>query len=243
MCLDLDENGPASLHAIRTTGDVPVPTLVLDTSPEKNQVVWRVDGLERDHAESLLRSLATQFRGDPAATDISRVLRVPGFRNWKYNEPFQVRAIQETDQVYQTSSATSWCMRIRPTAAVTLTKRGNRPGAHHPRTGVSPKRNWAYAKRALARGDDPPSRPCALRKHTKRTSGVSNTLRLRLVRADWWTSLRIRSTSIFANVFDSESASRPSSVTSNEEQSRPPQYIRSSEFSDVCSTWLSARSS
>jgi RepB DNA-primase from phage plasmid len=101
MCLDLDENGPASLHAIRTTGDVPVPTLVLDTSPEKNQVVWRVDGLERDHAESLLRSLATQFRGDPAATDISRVLRVPGFRNWKYNEPFQVRAIQETDQVYQ----------------------------------------------------------------------------------------------------------------------------------------------
>jgi hypothetical protein len=88
-----------------------------------------------------------------------------------------------------------------------------------------------------------PSRPCALRKHTKRTSGVSNTLRLRLVRADWWTSLRIRSTSIFANVFDSESASRPSSVTSNEEQSRPPQYIRSSEFSDVCSTWRSARSS
>jgi hypothetical protein len=99
--LDLDENGPASLHAIRTTGDVPVPNFVLDTSPEKNQVVWRVDGLDRDQTESLLRSLAVQFRGDTAATDISRVLRVPGFRNWKYNEPFQVRAIQETDQVYQ----------------------------------------------------------------------------------------------------------------------------------------------
>ena len=57
----------------------PIPNFVLDTSPEKNQVVWRVDGLDRGQAESLLRSLATQFRGDIAATDISRVLRMPGF--------------------------------------------------------------------------------------------------------------------------------------------------------------------
>ena len=49
----------------------------------------------------LVRALATQFRGDPAATDISRVLRVPGFTNWKYNERFLVRALQETDQIYQ----------------------------------------------------------------------------------------------------------------------------------------------
>jgi RepB DNA-primase from phage plasmid len=98
--LDLDEDGPASLRAIRTTGDVPIPNFVLDTSPEKNQVVWRVDHLSQAEAESLLRSLAAQFRGDPAATDVSRVLRVPGFRNQS-----------EAD--------------------------------------------WAYAKRALARGDDP----------------------------------------------------------------------------------------
>jgi hypothetical protein len=48
--LDLDEDGPASLHTIRTTGDVPVPNFVLDTSPEKNQVVWRVDGLDQAQA-------------------------------------------------------------------------------------------------------------------------------------------------------------------------------------------------
>ena len=71
--LDLDEDGPASLHAIRTTGNVPVPNFVLDTSPEKNQVVWRVDGLDQTQAEFLLRSLAAQFRGDPAATDIVKV--------------------------------------------------------------------------------------------------------------------------------------------------------------------------
>lgn len=115
--LDLDEDGPASLHAIRTTGDVPVPNFVLDTSPEKNQVVWRVEGLDNQQAEVLLRSLASQFRGDSAATDISRVLRVPGFRNWKYNEGFLVRAIQETDQVYHLR--TSLFTKTRPTTPAT----------------------------------------------------------------------------------------------------------------------------
>jgi RepB DNA-primase from phage plasmid len=151
--LDLDENGPASLHAIRTTGDVPVPNFVLDTSPEKNQVVWRVDGLERDHAESLLRSLATQFRGDPAATDISRVLRVPGFRNWKYNEPFQVRAIQETDQVYQLRDFVVHEDSPDRGRDLNETREPARrtPPAHRSQS----EADWAYAKRALARGDDP----------------------------------------------------------------------------------------
>ena len=99
--LDLDEDAAASLRAIRTSGDTPIPNFVLDTSPEKNQVVWRVEGLDQSQAESLLRSLAAQFNGDIAATDISRVLRLPGFSNRKYNEQFLVRAIQETDAIYQ----------------------------------------------------------------------------------------------------------------------------------------------
>jgi hypothetical protein len=98
--LDLDEDAPASLRAIRTDGNTPVPTFVLDTSPEKNQVVWRVDGLDREQAESLLRSLANQFQADTAATDIARVLRVPGFTNHKYNAAFVVRAIQQSDAIY-----------------------------------------------------------------------------------------------------------------------------------------------
>ena len=62
--LDLDEGASASLHAIRTSGDIPTPNFVLDTSPEKHQVIWRVEGLDQGQAESLLRSLATAFRGD-----------------------------------------------------------------------------------------------------------------------------------------------------------------------------------
>ena len=98
--LDLDEDATESLRAIRTSVDIPTPNFVLDTSPEKHQVIWRVRGLDQDQAESLLRSLATEFRTDTAATDISRVLRIPGFANRKYNEQFLVRAVQESDLIY-----------------------------------------------------------------------------------------------------------------------------------------------
>jgi hypothetical protein len=79
--LDLDEEAGASLQAIRTSGDVPPPNFVLDTSPGKHQVVWRVEGFDTNQAETLLRALASQYGGDPAATDISRLLRLPGFAN------------------------------------------------------------------------------------------------------------------------------------------------------------------
>jgi RepB DNA-primase from phage plasmid len=151
--LDLDESAGASLQAIRTSGDIPTPNVVLDTSPEKHQVIWRVEGLDQDRAESLLRSLATAFRGDPAATDISRVLRVPGFTNRKYNEQFLVRAVQETNQVYHLRDFTSYD--DSPDAPRHL------EGDHGPARRMPPghrsqsEADWAYAKRALARGDNP----------------------------------------------------------------------------------------
>ena len=55
--LDLDEDAAASLRAIRTDSNTPVPNFVLDTSPEKHQVIWRVDGLDRDQAEVLFARL------------------------------------------------------------------------------------------------------------------------------------------------------------------------------------------
>jgi hypothetical protein len=151
--LDLDESAGASLQAIRTSGDIPTPNFVLDTSPEKHQVIWRVEGLDQDRAESLLHSLATAFRGDPAATDISRVLRVPGFANRKYNEQFVVRGVQETDQIYHLRDFASYD--DSPDAPRRL------EGEHGPARRMPPghrsqsEADWAYAKRALARGDNP----------------------------------------------------------------------------------------
>jgi hypothetical protein len=151
--LDLDEDAAASLRAIRTDGNTPIPSFVLDTSPEKSQVVWRVDGLDRQQAESLLRSLANQFRGDFAATDISRVLRMPGFANHKYSETFLVSAVQESDAIYHLRDFT--VQEEAPEAPRRLSE-----GQSPPRRMASGHRSqseadWAYAKRALARGDNP----------------------------------------------------------------------------------------
>jgi hypothetical protein len=151
--LDLDDDAASSMHAIRTSGDTPVPNFVLDTSPEKNQVVWRVDGLDREEAESLLRSLATQFHGDSAATDISRVLRMPGFTNRKYREEFFVRAVQETDAIYHLRDFV--IHEDSPEAPRRLPD--GHASAHRAASGhkSQSEADWAYAKRALARGDAP----------------------------------------------------------------------------------------
>src|ERR1700728_2104195 len=86
--LDLDTKGDQALQAIRNSTDVPPPNFVLDTSPGKHQVVWKVSGFSQDESASLLHSLANKFGGDPAATDSTRVLRVPGFANRKLPEEF-----------------------------------------------------------------------------------------------------------------------------------------------------------
>src|SRR5258708_25264042 len=98
--LDLDRKGDESLEAIRDSPTVPAPNFVLDTSPGKHQVVWKVSGFSQDEAEALLRGLANQFGGDPAATDSTRVLRLPGFANRKLSEEFIVHARHESTAVH-----------------------------------------------------------------------------------------------------------------------------------------------
>ena len=151
--LDLDRDGDASLKAIRMSADVPTPNFVLDTSPGKYQVVWNVSGINQDEAESLLRSLANQFGGDMAATDSTRVLRLPGFSNRKLTDEFIVQARHETDAVY-----TRRAFIVDEGTPESPRRLSNDDG----RTRVMPndhksqsERDWAYAKRALARGDDP----------------------------------------------------------------------------------------
>src|SRR6202171_3532897 len=150
--LDLDEQAGVYLQAIRTSGDVPPPNFVLDTSPGKHQVVWRVEGLDSTHAETLLRALASQYGGDPSATDISRLLRLPGFANKKYNEAFIVRVHHETDTIYHGQD-----FRVQEDSPDALRRLADAdeavrrmPSGHRSQS----EADWAYAKRALARGDD-----------------------------------------------------------------------------------------
>ena len=151
--LDLDRKGDEALEAIHNSPEVPAPNFVLDTSPGKHQVVWKVSGFSQDDAESLLHNLANKFGGDLAATDSTRVLRLPGFANHKLSEEFIVQARQESDAIYRLRDFTidddspeaprhfgEYQHRERPM-----------PSDHKSQS----ERDWAYAKRALARGDNP----------------------------------------------------------------------------------------
>jgi hypothetical protein len=85
LYLDLDVDGEARLAVLCASDAVPVPTAIVSTSPGKYQVLWRVESIPFERQEALLKMLAITFGGDPACTDCNRVLRLPGFRNQKYD--------------------------------------------------------------------------------------------------------------------------------------------------------------
>jgi hypothetical protein len=151
--LDLDRKADQALEAIRNSTEVPAPNFILDTSPGKHQVVWKVSGFSQDEAETLLHSLANQFGGDLAATDSTRVLRLPGFANRKLSEEFIVQARQESDAIHTLRDFT--IHEDSPETPRHLVDDQERlrkmPGDHKSQS----ERDWAYAKRALARGDEP----------------------------------------------------------------------------------------
>ncbi len=151
--LDLDRKGDQALQAIRNSSEVPAPNFVLDTSPGKHQVVWKVSGFGQDEGESLLHNLANKFGGDLAATDATRVLRLPGFANHKLSESFVVQARQESDAVYTLRDFTIGedSPETPRHLADALERRRKVPSDHKSQS----EHDWAYAKRALARGDDP----------------------------------------------------------------------------------------
>jgi RepB DNA-primase from phage plasmid len=151
--LDLDHGGLEALKAVENSSVVPKPNYVLNSSPEKHQVVWKVEDMRLEEAEALLHAMAREFGGDPAATDATRVLRIPGFANKKYEADFHVQARRESTDTYhirdfklhidsQDSPRRIYDNRV---------KRESSPRAHLSQS----EHDWAFAKRALARGDDP----------------------------------------------------------------------------------------
>jgi hypothetical protein len=151
--VDLDRKGDEALQAIHNSTEVPPPNFVLDTSPGKHQVVWKVSGFSQDDAESLLHNLANKFGGDLAATDSTRVLRLPGFANHKLPQGFIVQARHESNAVYTLRDFT--IDEDSPEAPRHFGEYRQRqrtmPSDHKSQS----ERDWAYAKRALARGDNP----------------------------------------------------------------------------------------
>jgi RepB DNA-primase from phage plasmid len=152
LYIDLDHGGSTALDAIKNSDLVPQPNYVLNTSPNKFQVVWKVEGITSEEAEALQRGMVREFGGDPAATDSTRVLRLPGFANKKYDHNFYVEARFESMQEYHLRD-----FKV-PIDSQDAPRPHNEEAARtHRAPGTAQSQSehdWAYAKRALARGDD-----------------------------------------------------------------------------------------
>jgi hypothetical protein len=136
---------------LRTEG-IPNPHHVLNTSPDKHQVIWSVEGFSPEQAEELVRAMAQSFGADQAVWDVARVLRMPGFRNWKYELPHYVKDIHENpgEHIYRPGDFPT---HQKDHPAVVL----NDPQKRNTQTGhvSQSERDWAFARRALERGDLP----------------------------------------------------------------------------------------
>jgi hypothetical protein len=149
--LDFDHNGTAAVQSMIQRDDLPEPNYLVNSSPGKWQVIWKVEGFQQGEAERLMRQLVRELGADPAATDSSRVLRLPGYMNYKYGKPFLVRAESRSAATYtpenfpRSLEDSKGSRRITDTTPDRVAARGNSQS----------ERDWAYAKRALARGDSP----------------------------------------------------------------------------------------
>ncbi|MCI0627509.1 MAG: RepB family DNA primase [Acidobacteria bacterium] len=168
--LDLDENGARNLKEILNDGQVPRPSYVLNTSPGKHQVVWKVDNFSIAAAELLQRAMAIRFGADRAATDVARVLRIPGFFNKKYRPPVRVTAERLSEQRY---TPPDFQMELDLVKEATTTRSAV---SKVPRAGKlsQSELDWADTMERLKRGESPSAIQLALeqKRQDKREPGL-----------------------------------------------------------------------
>ena len=158
--LDFDDNGTAAVQALMQRNDVPTPNYLVNSSSGKWQVVWKVEGFGQEEAERLMRHLVRETGADPAATDSSRVLRLPGFMNHKYSKPFLVRVETRALQTYGPEQFPR--IPAEEQGGLRIVSAPPHPAQA---TLSQSERDWAYAKRALARGESPDKVIAAMAQH------------------------------------------------------------------------------
>lgn len=154
--LDLDTDGDRAVVAIHQSNQVPEPNFVIRTSPGKYQVIWKVEGITLPEAEAIQRAMVKEFGGDPAATDSSRVLRLPGFYNKKYQESYRVEAEARSSQTYR---ASDFRVGLDQAQAPAQAQPQDYPGREHrqsnPGQRTPSENDWAWVIRRLRRGEQP----------------------------------------------------------------------------------------
>ncbi len=72
------------------------PHIVVSTSRNKFHVYWLVNDCPLEEFSKLQKALAKKFNGDPAVSDLSRVMRLPGLYHMKNpGKPFLTKMLEE----------------------------------------------------------------------------------------------------------------------------------------------------
>lgn len=81
--IETDGDGAQLLATLAGRRDLPTPSYIIESSPNRLHVLWRVSGFTTDRVERLQKYLAHELRTDAAATPCSQTTRLPGYRNHK----------------------------------------------------------------------------------------------------------------------------------------------------------------
>jgi hypothetical protein len=148
LYIDIDVNGEARLAALRASEFLPEPNVIVSTSAGKYQVLWRVEDFDFCTQEMTLKLLAMAFHGDISCTDCNRVLRIPGFRNCKYDPAQLVTVDYLSDATYQPDDFHLYVLReacMIPPIPQQLIRRDMETNSEH---------DWAWISHELAHGKD-----------------------------------------------------------------------------------------
>ena len=119
--LDADRDGPSVLAAIAARRELPPPSCVVHSSPNRLHVLWRVLGFTKEGVEALQKHLASELGTDKAAISCSQVTRLPGFFNHKYrpgpmvSAKYALRQCAFCPQDFPSGLAVFRTVRTRPT--------------------------------------------------------------------------------------------------------------------------------
>jgi len=149
LYLDVDRDGPAVLERILAS-PLPRPSTVIASSPGKLQILWRVSGFGKQEAEATVLGLALQYGADATVWDCARILRLPGFRNTKYQVPYYARVLagDRSSGILIVRDFPQYPGRLRD---LVPELRQKIPDGHHSMS----EREWGQVMRKLEKGETP----------------------------------------------------------------------------------------
>ena len=161
--VDLDDNGPENLKRLLGDADrgvIPQPRHLLRSSKDHYQVLWDTarGQWSPDQAEATMRGIAAHYGGDPACSEVARVMRWPGYRNQKQGRAGEmVRWIDRGGR-----PVTPEDFRALPAPEMGTARdgplapgRGRRPTRERPNRISQSEKDWAWVKDQLKAGADP----------------------------------------------------------------------------------------